>query len=122
LATFDGISLGPVAIVLNIPNPKRRQFNTYPRVNGRQSLDMGTNGGQIVVDVVMYATTASGLNTQEITWYNYQASGAACVFGDTYGNQLSGIILDTYEPLGKITRASDGGWARHAKFTFLYNT
>jgi hypothetical protein len=122
LATFDGISLAPVAIPLNIPNPKRRQFNAYPRVNGRQSLDMGTDGGRIIVDAVLYATTLGGLNSQEVTWYNYQAAGTACVFVDTAGNSLSGIILDTYEQVDRIVRAADGGYARKVRFTFLYNT
>jgi hypothetical protein len=80
---------------------------------------MGTDGGKIYVESVLYATSLSGLQTIETTWRNYQRSGDYHAFVDNFGNAKY-ACLESFEPDGRMTRAADGGYIRKAKFTFLY--
>jgi hypothetical protein len=119
-ASFDGITLAPVTEVYDVQAPSRAQINTYPGVNGRERLIMGTDGGSVLVKAVLYGVNPGDLQAQEAVWYGYQTSSLSFVLFDPYKGTFPAVYLELYEPTSSIGRAADGGVIREAIFHFAY--
>lgn len=124
MASFNGINLSLTNEPLNVPNPKRRQSIAFPGLNGRLTRDLGTDGGQIIVEGLISGTSLSDLTNQEQIWYTYQSNGGFYPFVDNQSRTKS-CYLDMYEPLEGMRQGSDGSggsWYRKARWTFVYNS
>lgn len=120
MATFNGLDLGAVAVPLVVPNPRRRQVNSYAGVNGQEWLDLGSDGGVIDVETLLYAETPEDLNVLESAWYGYQFGGGAYAFVDNYGNQVPNVVLEIYQPAEAVITMADGGVGRRARLRFIF--
>jgi hypothetical protein len=104
VATFGSLDLGMAGSVFTVRNPKRWQVNAYPGVNGRERLDMGTDGGTVVVDSLAYFDNAPDFNAFENTMYALVASGAVYDVVDNLGNTIPDCFLERYEPMGRVIK------------------
>lgn len=121
MATFDGFDLGPVTSCMVVPNPHRWQVNTYAGTDGRERLDLGTDGGTVLVQGVSYGANLAALTTWWNTIYGYQKNAT---LGDLIDNEAAttpDCVLDKIEPDGPIMTVASGGFARKYKLTFLYD-
>lgn len=104
-----------------IPNPHRWQVNAYAGTDGRERLDLGTDGGTVIVQGVSYGSNLAALTSWWNTIYGYQTNATVANFVDNEAATIPGCHLDKIEPDGRIMPVVGGGYARKYKLTFNYD-
>lgn len=89
-----------------VPYPKRIQWDTYPDVNGRQSIDHGESGG--FCEATFYQecygvdrpTALQFLTAYEALWLNLKRAGGAYTLIDTLDRAWPKARLVDFGPTG----------------------
>lgn len=122
MATFNGVNLFGVAVVMNrVSNPAARQENAYPGLSGVESLTMGLRGRFTIVTGRLYGATVADLNVAEITFESY-VDGAAYILVDDYLNTWTNVVLESFEPDGRVQADPHLGYSRRYKARFRHLT
>jgi hypothetical protein len=99
---------------------QQRQTNEFPGLNGIESLTMGSRGLMTQVKGTLFAANSALLSTAEAIFRSYR-DGNAYQFVDNYGATWNNVVLDSYEPQGRVSQTPDGFYLRSyiARFQHL---
>jgi hypothetical protein len=109
MANFAGLDMGIVEEMNTFPNPRERQVNAYPGVNGTEPLDLGSRGGKTVARGVFAGSTPFDLASIQGAWYAVQFGGGAYVLLDSKGVAWTNVILEFVRPVGPTIPGVSGG-------------
>ena len=123
MALLDGINIFGVTVTcVTVDNPRARQLNDYPGLNGRESLDQGLRGRFSDVQGILVGEDLGTLAALEGTVRSYY-DGQVHTLTDSAGVDWSNVLLESFEPQGKIRiRANDGACFRPYRCRFLHLT
>ncbi len=122
MATFNGASIFGRAVTMVSPAlPVERQENTFPGVNGVESLTMGTRGGTTEVSGLLTGATSGDLKTAEDAFRTTYNNGLAYTLVDTFGTSWTDVVLDSFSPSPRVRRDPTYGYCRaySARFRHL---
>ena len=122
MATFNGEDLGFIFAMNTAPATKSRQINTYPGANGLEVIDLGTRGGQTVLDGALFAANAASLAALEQSFRTLQEDGGPYNLVDTLGTAWSNVILVAFAPQGRVFSVVGGALARKYHAEFLHTS
>lgn len=100
MASFNSTSLGTVLVMNTARNPKQRQVNAYPGVDGLQLIDHGTRGAMTSCSGLLTGTGVGGLSTILDTFHGYQEAGGKATLVDKLGKSWTNVILVQFTPVG----------------------
>lgn len=119
--TFGGANIfGRSVSSVTSFSPRADQKNEFFGLNGLESLDGGTRGGQTVVTGVLVGPSSGDLADAEETFRGY-ADGLSRTLVDTAGKSFAEVKLVSFEPQGKVRQAGNGIYLRpyNARFEHL---
>ena len=101
IATYGGLAIfGASASVQPDVEDRARQYNTYPGVNGVESLDQGDRGAITKVEGLWFAESEYELALILATWRGLQ-DGQPRTFVDTLGVAWPNVLLGPYRLQGR---------------------
>jgi hypothetical protein len=120
--TYGGISIfGNSAIITTSIQPRERQVNGFFGLDGVESLDGGSRGGDTHAQGVLVGTGAFGLAVAESLFYGL-ADGQARDLVDTIGRTWPNVLLDVYKPTGRVRMTPGGVLFRSYEARFVHLT
>jgi hypothetical protein len=99
----------------------RRQENEFPGISGVESLTLGASGLFTEVDGTLAGSGSAGLAAAEGTFRSYK-DGVARVLVDNYGESWGNVVLDTFQPQGRVKQDPGGNFFRSYKSRFRHLT
>lgn len=107
--TFNGIAIfGLVMNFSTTANPKAQQIREYPGLDGLVRVDLGARGGRTRVEGALWGSTPANLALAEGLLRAAQLDGGAYVLVDDYGVSWPSVVLQAFEPQGRVFRATCG--------------
>jgi len=100
MPTYAGTDLGIVSESNTEANPKERQANAYPGVDGLQLIDHGTRGATSYARGHLVASSGAALASLLATFRGYQLAGGKAQLVDKWGTAWDGVILTRFRPTG----------------------
>lgn len=118
--SFDGVQMfGLAPAIIPRANPNDLQWNVFPGINGREMLNLGSRGGQLIAIGLLADTSLAGLITQEALWRAYQANAVVSVLVDTAGVSWTNVVLVHFTPGEEIKPGPAGYlWSRTYQAVF----
>ena len=109
--TFNGVPLFGAACKMRagLINPRASQKNSYPGLNGLESLDQGFRGGRAVATGWHGGHLPAGLNAVQALVRSYY-DGRSYLLVDQFGNGWPFTMLDTFETVGPVVQDLQTGW------------
>ena len=98
-----------------------RQENAFPGLNGVESLTVGERGLYTNVTGLLVGATASDLGTAESTFRSYR-DGIARTLVDSYSASWSNVVLESFNPQGRIRQDPSYGYLRPYSARFRHLT
>jgi hypothetical protein len=123
MAYLDGDNIFGTAVSMSTAdNPRGRQQNAFPGLSGVESLDQGMRGRFTDVTGILYGADQFGLAAAEENFRSYN-DGIARVLVDNNGTTWLNVLLESFEPMGRVRiRAGDGLTFRSYKARFYHLT
>jgi len=123
MALLDGENIFGVSVsCVTVDNPRARQVNDFPGLNGRESLDQGLRGRFSDVSGILVGEDIETLASLEENVRSFN-DGQIHTFTDNAFTEWDNVLLESFEPQGKIRiRASDGACFRPYKCRFIHLT
>lgn len=101
-------------------NPVASQTNSYPGLNGLESLNQGKRGGRAMATGRLGGLGIAGLNAAESLFRSYH-DGRAYILIDQFGNVWPFTKLDSFEQTDRVVIDPGTGWLwRPYKATFIH--
>lgn len=120
MATYNGSSIFGYGVQINtVTNPLAVQLNAFFGLNNQQLMMGGLRGRYTTVQGVLYGSSAANLNTA-IGLFESYVDGVARTLVDTFGNAWPQVILERFEPFGKIRQHADGSYWKEYKAGFQH--
>lgn len=122
MASFNGSNIfGRAVTMVSPPIPVERQENTFPGVNGVESLTMGTRGGVTEVSGLLVGATSADLKTAEDAFRTTYNNGQPYTLVDTFGTSWTDVLLESFSPAPRVRRDPTYGYCRaySARFRHL---
>jgi hypothetical protein len=120
MPSFNGTNIFGVAVsITTVDNPRGNQLNSFPGINGLESLDQGLRGRFTDATGKLTGANAADLADAEALFRSYN-DGGGYVLVDSYGNSWGPVKLESFEPQGRIRRDVAGGFFRDYKARFLH--
>lgn len=119
MATFGGVNIFGVGVeAIAAGEPRRRQFVTYPNVDGLEVVDLGGSGTRIQVRGTVVCATLFDLAGVVELYRTLQQATAVADLVDNDGSTYPYCVLDEFRPTSPIHIGSDGSIIRTFEWTF----
>lgn len=120
MPSFGGLPIFGFGVVIVTGDIElRRQENTFPGINGLESLTLGSSGLYTDVDGNLSGSDASALASAEATFRSYR-DGNPYTLVDSYGAAWGNVLLEAFSPQGRICQTSAGAFHRPYKARFRH--
>ena len=120
MASYAGANIFGIGVRMRTAvNPRDRQVNSYPGVNGLEVLDGGSRGLVTLVAGTLIGSDESGLGASEQFFLSY-FDGSAYLLVDTLGRAWPSVRLESFRPAGRVRRGPDGTCLREYTAEFLH--
>ena len=122
MPTFNGVNIFGFGVTMSTGKIEViRQENTFPGLVGIESLTLGVHGLVTTCSGTLSGSNAANLSTAEGTFRGY-SNGNAYVLVDSFFVAWANVILETYEPQGRIMQTSAGIYIRKYTARFRHLT
>jgi hypothetical protein len=121
MPSFGGVNIFGYAVKMKTGDlAQERQENSFPGLNGVESLTMGSRGLYTVVTGVLFGFGGAGLGTVQSIFRSYR-NGNAYVLFTTLFQTWNNVVLESFEPEGDPFQDGAGNWHERyqAKFRHL---
>ncbi len=120
MPSFAGVNIFGLAVQMTTAlNPRDRQLNAYPGLNGIEALDGGSRGLVTSVRGMLHGAGASGLAAVERTFLGL-FDGKAYPLVDTLGRVWPSVRLERYQPADRVGQDASGVHVRAYSAEFLH--
>lgn len=120
MSSYGGAEIFGLAVQWSTTNnPRELQLNSFFGVDGLESLDGGSRGRTTLVAGVLRAPDSASLASIENNFRSLQ-DGAARTLVDGSGTTWEEVILENFQPQGRVRRAADGVAFRPYRARFLH--
>lgn len=124
MATLDGYSIfGGAVTMATVDNTRDRQKNIYPGLSGIEALDQGLHGRYTTVSG-RFVETGGGvaaIASAEAAFRSFN-DGQTHILVDTMGTVWLNVMLESFEPQGKVELWGNGYTSRKYTARFLHLT
>jgi hypothetical protein len=124
MATLDGYPIfGGAVSMMTADNTRDRQKNIYVGINGIEALDQGLHGRYTTVSG-RFVETAGGVGaiaSAEAAFRGFN-DGQTHTLVDTMGTTWLNVMLESFEPQGKVELWGNGYTSRRYTARFLHLT
>jgi hypothetical protein len=122
MATYGGVNLfGTGVSFATTDRARESQLNAYFGIGGIESLDGGSRGRITNVSGVLFAPSAAALASTEAAFRGY-VDGIDRDLVDDLGSRWSNVLLESFQPQGRIRRTPDGLYFHPYRARFLHLT
>lgn len=122
MASFGGANVFGIGVrMLTAVNPRDRQVNAYPGVNGLEVLDGGSRGLVTLVSGTLIGSDETGLAAAEMFFLSF-FDGSAYPLVDSMGRAWPSVRLERFRPADRVRRSTDGTCLRDYTAEFLHLT
>lgn len=120
MPSFNGVAIFGAAVKMATGDLEvARQETGFPGLNGVESLAMGSRGLFTTAEGVLYGNSAGGLQSSESTFRSYR-DGNSYVLVDSFGGSWNNVVMDAFEPQGRIIQDSYGNYWRTYRARFKH--
>ena len=121
MPSFNGANIFDTAVVMaTSSNPAQVQTNSYPMINGIETINLGSRGR--LTEVQGYLT---GANIGEVAskagfWRNLMESAFTAVLVTTDGTTYPYAYVARFQESDRLMQTNGGGYMRHYTATFIH--
>ena len=120
MPAYNGVNIFGTGVIMETKDrPRARQINSFFGLNGCTFIDGGSRGRVTQVEGVLVASSLSSLSDAEQTFRVF-ADGEPRTLIDTFGNAWTNVILEQFQPIGRIRQSAQGGFLRAYKAGFFH--
>lgn len=119
MTTYAGVNIFGVATeTTEQGEPRRRQVQAYPNVDGLELVDVGGSGSSVTVRGHLVCADAAELQAMAALYRTLQNATAVAELVTNDGSVYPYAVLDAFRPTTAIMRGSDGSYIRAYEWSF----
>ena len=123
MATFNGTDLGIIEEPATVAAGNDFQFNSYPGVNGVETLSLGSRGGNSYYRGALYAANPAYLDALFAVFRGYVSAGGTATLVDANGTVWTDVIMLSFRPVGpRRLLAGGAGVIQRYEMEFFHTT
>ena len=120
MPSYNGINIFGVAVTMaTAPRERPKWLQPAFGADGLPCLDGGGRGGETIVSGVLTGASAAGLSAAEALFRSMQ-DGQSRDLVDTFGVVWPEVLLDHFEPQGRVRQSAYGAFWRGYKARFIH--
>jgi hypothetical protein len=122
MATFGNQAIFGTGVTFSTSNrPRQTQVNSFFGINGVEVIDGGNRGRETIVSGTLIAPDSASLSQSESVFRNL-ADGVARELVDSSGNTWQNVLLEHFQPIGRVQLAASGSSIRSYRARFFHLT
>ena len=121
MASFNGANIFDTAAVMaTSSNPAQIQTNTYPMINGIETVNLGSRGRTTEVHGYLTGASRAEVASKCATWRNLMESAYVATLVTTDGTTFPYAYVGRFQEADRLMQTNGGGFMRSYTATFIH--
>ncbi|CAB4131019.1 DNA circulation, N-terminal [uncultured Caudovirales phage] len=121
MAAFNGVNIFDTAPVMaTSSNPAQIQTNSYPMINGVETVNLGSRGRVTEVQGYLTGNSLAAVAAKCGIWRNLMESATVATLVTTDGTTYPYAYVARFQESDRLMATNGGGYMRHYTASFIH--